>query len=158
MSTDDKPVEVLLVEDNPRDAELVLRALKKRRLANNIVRVNDGQEALDFLFCEGQYAGRRKDLPRVVLLDLKLPKIGGDEVLRRIRGNAHTRLLPVVVMTNSQEESDLLASYTLGANSYIVKPVEFENFSEAVAALGFYWLLLNQTPPLPGSQTSGKEQ
>jgi DNA-binding response OmpR family regulator len=144
-------VEVLLVEDNPRDAEMALRALKKRNLANNVVHVKDGQAALDFLFCEGPFANRRNGMPRVVLLDLKLPKVDGIEVLRRIRADAHINKLPVVVLTSSREESDVVTTYNLGVNSYIVKPVEFENFSEAVSILGFYWVLLNQPPVLSPS-------
>lgn len=142
-----KQLEILLVEDNPHDAELAIRSLKKRNIANNLVHVADGQEALDFLFGTGPHEGRDvQDQPKVVLLDLKLPKLDGIEVLRRIRGDARTRLLPVVVLTSSREESDVIQSYELGANSYIVKPVEFENFSEAVSKLGLYWLLMNELP------------
>lgn len=144
----DQPVEVLLVEDNPRDAELTMRALSKRHLANHVVHVTDGQAALDFLFREGPYAQRGDAHPQVVLLDLKLPKVDGIEVLRRIRDNQRLKTLPVVVLTSSREESDIVKTYHLGVNSYIVKPVEFENFSEAVSNLGFYWLLLNQPPLL----------
>lgn len=140
-------VEVLLVEDNPRDAELTLRTLHKRNLANHVVHVKDGQEALDWLFGTGAYAGRDPNHhPKVVLLDLKLPKVDGLEVLRAIRADARTRLLPVVVLTSSREEQDLVASYQLGVNSFIVKPVDFESFSAAVAELGHYWLLVNQEP------------
>lgn len=139
--------EVLLVEDSPRDAEMTQRALRKRNLANIIVHVKDGQEALDWLFAKGAYAGRDvSNTPKVVLLDLKLPKVDGLEVLRAIRGDERTKLLPVVVMTSSQEDNDVVASYKLGVNSYIVKPVDFDNFSAAVAELGHYWLLLNQKP------------
>ena len=144
----DPQVEVLLVEDNPRDAELTLRALRKRRLANHVAHVEDGQAALDFLFREGPYAQRANTHPQVVLLDLKLPKVDGIEVLRQIRGDQRLKALPVVVLTSSREESDIVKAYHLGVNSYIVKPVEFENFSEAVSNLGFYWLLLNQPPLL----------
>ena len=141
------PLEILLVEDNPHDAELTIRALKQRNLANHMVHVQDGKAALDFLFGTGDYAGRdAHNQPKVVLLDLKLPKIDGIEVLRRIRGDARTRLLPVVVLTSSREDRDVIEAYNLGANSYIVKPVDFEKFSEAVSHLGLYWLLLNEPP------------
>lgn len=142
----DRQVELLLVEDNRHDAELTMRALSKRHLANHVVHVTDGQAALDFLFREGPYAQRGAGHPQVVLLDLKLPKVDGIEVLRRIRGDHRLKALPVVVLTSSREESDIVNTYHLGVNSYIVKPVEFENFSEAVSNLGFYWLLLNQPP------------
>ena len=143
-------VEVLLVEDNPRDAELTLRTLRKRNLANHIVHVKDGQEALDWLFGEGAYAGRDiRQHPRVVLLDLKLPKVDGLEVLQAIRGDSRTRHLAVVIMTSSREDKDVIEGYRLGVNSYIVKPVDFDNFSAAVADLGHYWLLINQTPSQP---------
>jgi two-component system response regulator len=142
-------VEILLVEDSPQDAELTIRALKKRNLANHLVHVSDGQEALDFLFCTGPYVKRPAgQLPKVVMLDLKLPKVSGVEVLRRMRADERTRLLPVVIMTSSREDSDVIESYKLGANSYVVKPVGFENFAEAVASMGFYWLLLNQPPAI----------
>ncbi len=140
-------VEVLLVEDNPRDAEMTLRTLRRRNLVNSVVHVKDGQEALEWLFAEGAHAGRDvSQLPKVVLLDLKLPKVDGLEVLRAMRADERTRLLPVVVLTSSQEDRDVIESYKLGVNSYIVKPVDFENFSAAVAELGHYWLLLNQKP------------
>ena len=143
------PLEILLVEDNPNDAELAIRALKKRHLANHLVHVSDGQEALDFLFGSGAYEGRDVlHQPKVLLLDLKLPKVSGIEVLRRIREDDRTKLLPVVVLTSSHEDRDVIESYALGANSYIVKPVDFENFSEAVSNLGLYWLLLNEPPIL----------
>ena len=143
------PLEILLVEDNPNDAELAIRALKKRNLANNLIHVEDGQAALDFLFCTGAYEGRdASHLPKVVLLDLKLPKVGGIEVLRRLRAEPRTKLLPVVVLTSSREGRDVIETYELGANSFIVKPVDFENFSEAVSNLGMYWLLLNEPPIL----------
>ena len=142
-----KHLEILLVEDNPQDAELAIRALKKRNLANNLVHVADGQEALDFLFGTGPHAGRDiHDQPKVVMLDLKLPKLDGIEVLRQLRADPRTKLLPVVVLTSSREESDVIQTYELGANSYIVKPVDFENFSEAVSKLGLYWLLMNEQP------------
>ena len=140
-------VEILLVEDSPQDAELTIRALKKRNLANHLVHVADGQEALDFLFCTGPYAQRPPcEQPKVVMLDLKLPKVSGIEVLRKLRADERTRFLPVVIMTSSREDSDVIESYKLGANSYVVKPVGFENFAEAVSNLGLYWLLLNQPP------------
>jgi two-component system response regulator len=139
--------DILLVEDNPNDAELTLRALEKAHVANEIHVVRDGAEALEFLFGDGAHAGRaRPALPRVVLLDLKLPKVDGLEVLRRVKGDERTKLIPVVVLTSSREESDLVASYHLGANSYIVKPVDSDKFFEAVHHIGLYWLLLNEPP------------
>ena len=140
-------MEILLVEDNASDAELTITALKSRNLANKLIHVSDGEEALDFLFGTGRYAGRNSSkLPKVVLLDLKLPKVDGIEVLRRVRSEESTKLLPIVVLTSSREDRDLLETYKLGVNSYIVKPVDFENFSEAVASLGLYWVLLNEVP------------
>jgi CheY-like chemotaxis protein len=145
------PVEILLVEDNPQDLELALRALRKSNLANYIQVARDGAEAMDFIFCEGQYAERRIDNgPRVILLDLKLPKVDGLEVLRRIKSDERTRSIPVVVLTSSKESSDVTESYRLGVNSYIVKPVNFERFVAAVQELGMYWLLLNQPPKIDG--------
>jgi two-component system, response regulator len=138
---------VLLVEDNPDDVDLTLRAFKKNNLLNEIVVARDGVEALDYLFGMGAYASSPNPLPQVVLLDLKLPKVDGLEVLRRIRDDERTRLLPVVVLTSSKEEQDLVQSYSLHANSYIRKPVDFLRFSEAVRQLGFYWLILNEPPP-----------
>jgi len=138
-------VDILLVEDNPNDAELAIRALKKNKLLNAIVHVQDGEEALDFIFGRGMFKDR--DLtknPRLILLDLKLPKVDGFEVLKTLKGDPRTKLIPVVVLTTSKQESDLLESYNLGTNSYIVKPVDFDKFIEAVSALGFYWLLLNE--------------
>lgn len=140
-------LEILLVEDNPTDAELTIRALKKHHLANHLIHVTDGQQALDFFFGTGAYKGRDvMQLPKVVLLDLKLPKVGGIEVLRQLRANERTKLVPVVVLTSSHEDRDVIETYNLGANSYIVKPVEFENFSQAVSNMGMYWLLLNEPP------------
>jgi CheY-like chemotaxis protein len=138
---------VLLVEDNPDDEILALRALKKSHLANEIAVARDGVEALEFLFCEGEYSGRNPcELPVVVLLDLKLPKIDGLEVLKRLKEDDRTRRMPVVIMTSSSEEQDIVDSYNLGANSYIRKPVDFNQFTEAVAQLGLYWLVLNEPP------------
>ena len=142
---------LLLVEDNPDDEVLTLRALEKNRIRNPVVVVRDGQEALDWLFGEGAFAGRDPaDLPAVVLLDLNLPKVGGLEVLKRIRADERTRLLPVVVLTSSKEDRDLTESYARGANSYVRKPVDFGEFMEAARQLGLYWLLLNEAPPVPG--------
>lgn len=147
MNTQTNGVEILLVEDNPRDAEIALRALKAHKLANHVVHVKDGQEALDWLFGVGHFAGRDVNhRPKVVLLDLKLPKVDGIEVLRAVRADPRTHRLPVVVLTSSREEQDVVRTYDLGVNSYIVKPVDFENFSAAVAEAGHYWLLLNQEP------------
>jgi two-component system, response regulator len=142
-------IEILLVEDNPNDVELALHALKKNNLTNSIHVVRDGAEALEFLFGTGAYAGREiNHAPKVILLDLKLPKVDGLEVLKRIKADERTRLIPVVVLTSSREERDIVESYRLGVNSYITKPVDFEQFTEAVRQLGLYWLLLNQAPVL----------
>ncbi len=144
-------VDILLVEDNPCDLELALDALRRHNLANHIQVARDGVEALDFIFCTGAFKGRAIPVqPKVVLLDLKLPRVDGLEVLRRIRSDPRTHSIPVVVLTSSREDADITNSYNLGVNSYIVKPVDFENFSEAVRQLGFYWLLVNQ-PPGPQS-------
>ena len=141
------PVEILLVEDNPSDEELTIHTLKANHLANNIQIVRDGAEALDFIFRTGAFADRATDgCPKVILLDLKLPKVDGLEVLRRVRDDPSTRSIPVVVLTSSREESDIVESYRLGVNSYIVKPVDFKQFAEMVTQLGLYWLLLNQPP------------
>ena len=142
-------LEILLVEDNPNDAELALRALKKNNLANKVVRVCDGEEALDYIFARKEYVSRSKlNIPRLILLDLKLPKIDGLEVLKVIKADKVTSLIPVVVLTSSREENDMVASYRLGVNSYIVKPVDFDKFIEAVRNIGLYWLLLNQQPDI----------
>lgn len=139
---------ILLVEDNPDDAALTVHALESNKIGNTLVIARDGVEALDYLFCTGPYAERDpNDIPAVVLLDLKLPKIDGLEVLRRIRAEEHTRLLPVVILTSSNEEEDRLKGYALGANSYVRKPVDFDAFIRAAGQLGLYWLLLNQSPP-----------
>jgi CheY-like chemotaxis protein len=139
---------ILLVEDNPSDIKLTKRALEQNQITNELIVAEDGQEALDYLFATGQHAGRDiRDLPAVVLLDLKLPKIEGLEVLKKIRANELTRLMPVVILTSSDQEVDMIASYNLGANSYIRKPVDFKQFTEAVRTLGMYWLLLNEPPP-----------
>lgn len=139
---------ILLVEDNPDDEALALRALKQNRIDNGVVVVRDGAEALDYLFGKGKYAGRDLNvMPALILLDLKLPKVDGLEVLKQLRANSLTALLPVAMLTSSREESDLLAGYKLGLNSYILKPVDFDQFTEAVRNLGVYWLAINETPP-----------
>lgn len=143
---------ILLVEDNPDDEALTLRALKRNNILNEVVVARDGAEALDYLFAQGAYSGRdASDLPEVVLLDLKLPKIDGLDVLRRIRGETLTRRLAVVILTSSNEERDIISGYDLGANSYIRKPVDFNQFMEAVRQLGIYWLVLNVSPPSAGT-------
>ncbi len=140
---------ILLVEDNPDDVELTLRAFKKNNISNKVVVAKDGVEALDYLFGKGTYAGRdAKDMPVVTLLDLKLPKIDGMEVLKTIRQNESTKLLPVVILTSSTEEQDLVNGYKLGANSYVRKPVDFKDFVEAIKLLGLYWLIWNEPPPV----------
>jgi two-component system response regulator len=141
------PVDILLVEDNPQDAELTARALKKRHLANWLFVVEDGAKALDFIFCRGEYAQREaSNRPKVVLLDLKLPKVNGLEVLHALKADEQTRAIPVVMVTSSAEDPDIRTAYELGANSYVVKPVDFDAFVETMSHLGFYWLLVNQTP------------
>jgi len=145
--TDYDKVEIILVEDNPHDAELALRALKKQGLANNVQVLQDGAEALDFVFCKAKYSnGETCKLPKLILLDLKLPKVDGLEVLRRIKSDPRTKAIPIVILTSSQEEPDIAESYHLGVNSYIVKPVDFDKFFEAVSNLGLYWMLLNKLP------------
>jgi len=140
---------ILIVEDNPDDEALTIRALKKNNIGNRVVVVRDGVEALDFLFCTGAYASRDpNDMPQITLLDLRLPKVDGLEVLKRIRADQRTRLLPVVVLTSSKEEQDLIESYEYGANSYMHKPVDFDQFADSVHQLGLYWLVLNEVPPL----------
>jgi two-component system response regulator len=142
-----KEVEILLVEDNPSDAELTIRALKEYNLANKLIWVKDGAEALDFVFAQGQYTDRSiEDTPKVILLDLKLPKVGGLEVLEKVKSDKLTQTIPVVVLTSSSEEKDIITSYNLGVNSYILKPVDFDKFVEAIREVGFYWLLLNKPP------------
>ncbi len=154
-------VEILLVEDNPSDAELTIRALKKHNLANRLYHVKDGAEALEYLECTGGYSTGRNHIPKLILLDLKLPKVDGIEVLRRIRADQRLRYIPVVVLTSSREEQDVVRSYQFGASSYVVKPVEFDQFTTAVAELGLYWLLLNQPPtgpmPAPDGEKAGVE-
>jgi len=140
-----KEVEILIVEDNPQDAEMALRALKKNNLTNKVLVVHDGEEALDFVFARGSFTNRQgSSRPKIILLDLKLPKIDGLEVLKQIKGHPVTKVIPVIMLTSSKEESDLVKSYQLGVNSYIVKPVDFDKFVEAIREIGFYWLLLNQ--------------
>ena len=151
----DQIVDVLLVEDNPDDVALALHAFKKSNFANRVHVVRDGAEALEYIFCTGAYAGRKiEQVPRFILLDLKLPKVDGLEVLKRIKSDPRTKNTPVVMMTSSREESDLITSYQLGVNSYIVKPVDFQQFVEATRTLGLYWLLLNEAP----SSTSAKRK
>ncbi|GMV41274.1 MAG: two-component system response regulator [Myxococcales bacterium] len=145
---------ILLIDDNPDDVELTLRAFERCRVANQIVVMEDGEKALDYLHCAGPYAERVPDLPEVVLLDLNLPRIDGHEVLRRIRADERTRRLPVVILTSSQEARDLVLAYDRGANSFVRKPVAFEEFVESARQLGLYWLVLNQVPPAnPASET-----
>jgi CheY-like chemotaxis protein len=139
-------VDILLVEDNPADAELTLRALRKGNLANNITWVKDGAEALEFIFREGAYAGRPNQHPKLILLDIKLPKVDGIEVLKRLKANEQTRVIPVVMVSSSAEGRDIADSYKLGANSYVVKPVEFDQFIETLGKAGFYWMLVNKAP------------
>ena len=140
-------IEILFVEDNHYEAELTIRALKKHNLANKLKHIDDGEEALDFIFAQGAFAGREQSLyPKLIILDLKLPKVDGLEILRKLKANEKTMLIPVVVLTSSREERDVVESYKLGVNSYIVKPVNFESFTSAVANLGLYWVILNHGP------------
>lgn len=138
-------VQILLVEDSVQDAELTRRALRKHNVANDVDWVRDGVEALEYLFCEGEYAGRDSGPPKLVLLDVKMPRMDGLQVLERLKGDARTRTIPVVMLTSSREERDLVESYKLGVNSYIVKPVDFEQFADTVSQVGMYWVLANQT-------------
>jgi len=140
-------VEILLVEDNPDDVELTLHALRREKLANTVQVARDGEEALDYIFCRGQYAGRKNGHPRVVLLDLKLPKVDGLQVLKEMKEDPRTKAIPVVILTSSREEKDLVNGYKLGVNAYIQKPVDFEQFRETVKSLGLFWLVVNQPPP-----------
>jgi len=149
-------VEILLIEDNPDEAQLTIRSLKSHNLANRLLHIDDGEEALDFIFSTGKYADNKLPFnPKLILLDLKLPKVDGLEILRRLKADDRTKLLPVAVLTSSNEERDIIESYKLGVNSYIVKPVNFETFSKAVLELGLYWMLLNQSlPPEAAEQDS----
>ena len=148
---DNMPIEILLVEDNPYDVELTLRALKQNYIANHIHTVRDGAEAVDFIFCTGAYADRDFNAPKLILLDLKLPKFNGVEVLQRIKADPRTRLIPVVVITTSNAERDVKECYQLGINSYIVKPLDFKQFAEAIRQVGLYWLILNRLPSDEGT-------
>lgn len=139
-------VDILLAEDNPLDAELTMRGLKDERLFNRVTWVKDGQEALDYVFCRGHYAGRQKVAPGLILLDLKMPRVDGLEVLAALKGSAETRSIPVVIMTSSQEEKDVVKSYDLGANSYVIKPMNFEDLGEVARQAGYYWLVVNHRP------------
>jgi two-component system, response regulator len=153
----EKKIEILLVEDNPEDAELTLRTLRKENMGDNIHVARDGEEALDFLFCSGAHSDRSfEPPPRVVFLDLKLPKVNGMEVLARLKSDQRTRTIPVVILTSSKEERDLVQGYGLGANSYIQKPVDFEQFRDTVKRLGLYWLLTNQVPAGALARGSGQ--
>jgi len=144
--TEMQQVEILLVEDNKADAELTIRALRKNNLANNLVWLKDGAEALDFIFCKGEYSSRAKGLPKLILLDLKLPKIDGIEVLAKLKSDPQTKLIPVVMVTSSAEERDVVESYKLGVNSYLVKPVDFKQFVDVVSHAGMYWAVINKAP------------
>ena len=147
--------DILLVEDNADDAELAIHALRREHLANHIFTARDGEEALDFLFCRGAFASRSFDHPpKLVLLDLKLPKVDGIEVLKQLKADPRTRVIPVVVLTSSKEERDLVSSYNLGANSYIQKPVDFEQFRQTVKTVGLYWMVINQRPAINGAEKS----
>jgi two-component system response regulator len=145
MNATKNAVELLLIEDSPNDAELILRALKKNNLGNSIAHLKDGEEALEYIFAKGRYANRKiEDRPKMILLDLKMPKVNGLEVLKAIKSDERTSAIPIIIMTSSKEDSDIAESYKLGVNSYVVKPVNFENFSKAAAEVGYYWLLINQ--------------
>ena len=144
---DNLAIEIMIIDDSMNDVELIVRALKKINLANKLVHLKDGVEGVEFIFCEGKYKGRDfNNQPRVILLDLKMPRMNGLEVLAKIKENEHTKSIPVVILTSSKEDPDIRRAYELGVSSYIVKPVDFDNFSKAVAELGFYWLLLNEQP------------
>lgn len=139
--------EIVIVEDNPNDAELMVRSLKKNRLANSLIVLEDGEQALDYIFCQGKYADRDISRPpKVIFLDLKLPKVNGLEILKQIKSNKLTRKIPVIIVTSSKEDPDIAAAYDLGANSYVVKPVDFNNFVETIDRLGLYWLVINEKP------------
>ncbi|MGA9511414.1 MAG: response regulator [Candidatus Sulfotelmatobacter sp.] len=151
-------VEILLVDDSPEDVELTIRALRRHKIANNIEVVEDGAEALDFLFCRGTYKGRTfPHPPKLILLDLKLPKVDGLEVLRAMRADDRTKTIPVVILTSSKEQKDLIRGYNLGVNAFVQKPVDFEQFGEAIRHIGMFWMLVNQAPP-PGIVAEGKAQ
>jgi two-component system response regulator len=143
---DFEAVEILLVEDSDADAELITRSLRKSKVVNRLVRVRDGVEALEFVFREGSFEGRGGGQPRLILLDLKMPRLGGIDVLRRLKADEHTRVIPVVVLTSSAEEQDVLESYKLGVNSYLVKPVAFADFTQVIAQTGLYWAVMNRIP------------
>lgn len=140
-------VEILLIEDNPHEAQLVIRTLKKNNLANRLLHIDDGEDALNFIFATEKYTDRQiEDHPKLILLDLKLPKVDGLEILKRVKSDERTKMIPVIILTSSREEQDLVRSYQLGVNSYIVKPVDFDSFSKAVTELGLYWMVLNENP------------
>jgi two-component system response regulator len=143
---DYEAVEILLVEDSDADAELILRVLRKSNLVNKVVRLRDGVEAVEFMFREGEFSQRKEGQPRLILLDLKMPRMGGIDVLRRLKGDERTKLIPVVVLTSSAEQQDVLESYKLGVNSYLVKPVEFSAFTSVITQTGLYWAVMNRTP------------
>jgi len=143
----DQNVDILLVEDNPNEAQLTIRSFKKSNVANRLIHIDDGAEALDFIFARNKYAGRRiENLPKLILLDLKLPKLSGLEILKKVKEDERTKIIPVIVLTSSKEEPDIIACYKLGVNSYIVKPVNFDSFSKAIVELGMYWMFLNVPP------------
>ena len=144
---ENQEIQILLVEDNKSDAALTIRALKKHNLANNLIHLIDGAQAIDFIFCKGEYSDRNPDIkPKVIFLDIKMPKVNGLEVLRILKADENTKMIPVVMMTSSKEEKDIIESHKLGVNSYVVKPLGFENFSKTIAELGFYWLAVNNAP------------